>query len=328
MAADRSDTSCSAGTHIPVLLDRVCDLLAPCLQRQPGALLIDATVGMGGHCAALLSRCGQARAIGVDRDPDALLIAGQRLAGFAPRVRLVRGTLGELDEAVRAAGQDPQDRPAAAVVIDLGVSSWQLDTPSRGFSYARDAPLDMRMDPSTVLTAAQIINGYEVDRLRALLWQFGEERWAGRIAAGIVRQRQRQPITRTGELVALIREAIPAAARRTGGHPAKRTFQALRIEVNDELGQLRRGLQQALALLQPQGRCAVLAYHSSEDRIVKHAFAALTRRTAPLDLPVTHDSDPAPARLVTRGGERPDPAEVAANPRARSAHLRCLEMVT
>jgi len=313
--------------HEPVLVDEVCDLLRPALERLSPALVVDATLGLGGHCAAVLGCHPQAVAVGVDRDPQALARAAERLAPFGSRARIIHGTLGTFDASLRAAGWDPATRPVAAAVVDLGVSSFQLDTADRGFSYARDAPLDMRMDPRGGVTAADVVNTYEIARLARLLRENADERWAARIAAAIGHRRQRAAFTGTGELAELVRAAIPAAARREGGNPAKRTFQALRIEVNDELGQLRSGLPQVLAALAPHGRCVVLSYHSGEDRLVKAAFGALTARTMPIGVPLRASADEAPAVLLTRGAVRPSAAETAANPRARSARLRAVERV-
>jgi 16S rRNA (cytosine1402-N4)-methyltransferase len=218
-------------------------------------------------------------------------------------------------------------RRVEGVLFDLGVSSLQLDTPARGFSYARDAPLDMRMDPDRGVTAAEVVNGYPPEELTRVLRDYGEERFAARIAAAIVRERRRAPLTSTARLADLVRDAIPAAARRTGGHPAKRTFQALRIEVNGELAALEAALPAALDVLAPGGRIVVLSYHSLEDRITKRVLVGRARSSAPVALPVEPPGTAPTLRLLTRGAERPGEAEVTANPRAASARLRAAERI-
>jgi 16S rRNA (cytosine1402-N4)-methyltransferase len=309
-------------SHVPVLLDRVVALVAPSLER-PGSVLVDATLGLGGHTEAVLARCPEARVIGIDRDPHALERSQERLAGFGERVTLVHAVYDELADVVAGQGLERVD----GVLFDLGVSSMQLDVRERGFSYAEDAPLDMRMDDSTGATAAEVLNSYPVAELARVLRDYGEERFARRIAERIVRERQVEPFDRSGRLVDLVREAIPAATRRTGGNPAKRTFQALRIEVNDELPALRRALPAAVDALGVGGRVVVMSYHSLEDRLTKRAFAENSRSDAPPDLPVVPDEHQPILRLVTRGAERASAAEVAANPRARSVRLRAAERV-
>ena len=272
--------------HIPVLLERCVQLLTPALTRKhddgTDAVLVDATLGAGGHSERFLTDLPGLRLIGLDRDPNALAIAGARLAGFGDRVQLVRTRYDGIAWALTESGHPHID----GVLFDLGVSSMQLDLAERGFSYSVDAPLDMRMDPDARLTAAEIVNTYDAREIARVLRDFGEERFAGRIADKIVRRRARQPFTTTGELVELLYEAIPAPARRTGGHPAKRTFQALRIAVNSELDSLRAALPAALAALVDGGRIVVMAYQSLEDRIVKHAFstatASRTTRASPI----------------------------------------------
>jgi 16S rRNA (cytosine1402-N4)-methyltransferase len=322
--------STSGYQHVPVLATRIVELLVPALAR-PGAVLVDATLGLGGHAALLLEAAPGARLIGIDRDPEALAIARERLAAWASRIQLVHAVYDELPAVLAAAGIGAGAGGAgsviSAVMFDLGVSSLQLDDGPRGFSYSRDAPLDMRMDQSRGRTAHDVVNGYETGELARVLRTYGEERFARRIAQAIVRERARAPIASTARLAELVREAVPAATRRTGGHPAKRTFQALRIEVNAELQALSRVLPAAVDALAPAGRIAVLAYQSLEDRIVKRTFAAAAHPerdpAVPPDLPVP---PPQPAlRLLTRGAERPPESEVAANPRAASAHLRAAE---
>jgi 16S rRNA (cytosine1402-N4)-methyltransferase len=308
--------------HVPVLLARTLELLSPAVDR-PGAVVVDATLGMGGHSAALLEQFGALRLIGLDRDPQAVAIAGERLAPYADRTTLVHAVYDELTEVLERAGV----RRVQGVLFDLGVSSVQLDEASRGFAYAQDAPLDMRMDQSRGITAAEVVNTYEPTRLARVLRDYGEERFARRIADAVARERAREPFTGTARLAELVRSAIPAATRRTGGHPAKRTFQALRIEVNGELAALERALPAAVDALAVGGRMVVLSYHSLEDRMVKRALVAGATSAAPQGLPVVLPEHEPVLRLLTRGAEEPDPAEVAVNPRAASARLRAAERV-
>jgi len=308
--------------HVPVLLDRVVALMAPPLDR-PGAVFVDATLGLGGHTEAVLEACPQAHAIGIDRDPHALEMARQRLAPYADRVTLVHAVYDEIVDVVADLGHEHVD----AVLFDLGVSSMQLDLRERGFAYAEDAPLDMRMNDTTGLTAADVLNTYPVEELTRILRTYGEEKFARRIAESVVREREREPFTRSARLVELVREAIPAPARRTGGHPAKRTFQALRIEVNDELSVLRRAIPAAMAATGVGGRVVVMSYHSLEDRLVKHAFTEQTRSDLPPDLPFVPEGHEPPLRLVTRGAEKASAAEITENPRAASVRLRAVERV-
>ena len=317
-----------AAAHVPVLLDRVLALLRPALEPRPGSgrddtVLVDATLGLGGHAEAVLRHCPRARLIGIDRDVHALERTRERLAPYGERVSLVHAVYDEIADVLAERGLPFVD----GVLFDLGVSSMQLDLRERGFAYAEDAPLDMRMDDTAGRTAADVLNGYPVHELARILRDYGEERFARRIAEGVVREREREPFTGSARLVELLYRVIPAPARRTGGHPAKRTFQALRIEVNDELGVLRRALPAALEAIGVGGRVVVMSYHSLEDRLVKQAFAAVTRVDVPPDLPfVPPDMEPS-LRLVTRGAERADAAEIAANPRAASVRLRAVERV-
>lgn len=316
--------------HVPVLLDRCVELLTPALRRRhsdgSGAVLVDATVGAGGHAERFLTELPGLRLIGLDRDPGALDIAGARLARFSDRVTLVHtrydGIAGALTESGCAA-----DESVDGILFDLGVSSMQLDRPERGFAYAQDAPLDMRMDPSSPLTAADILNTYDQAALADILHRYGEERFARRIAAQIVRQRARTPFTSTAQLVELLYQAIPAPARRTGGHPAKRTFQALRVAVNDELDTLRRALPAALDALDVAGRIVVLAYQSLEDRIVKRVFADAVASRTPVDLPVELPGHEPLFRSLTHGAERADAAEIERNPRSAAVRLRALQRI-
>jgi 16S rRNA (cytosine1402-N4)-methyltransferase len=309
-------------THVPVLLDRVVALLAPALDHE-GAVMVDATLGLGGHAEAVLARCELARVIGIDRDPDALALAGERLAGFGDRFTGVHAVYDELPAVLEELGLAEVD----AVLFDLGVSSMQLDVRERGFAYAEDAPLDMRMDGSTGPTAADVLNTYPARELTRVLREYGEERFAAKIAAAVVRQREREPFTTSARLVELLYAEIPAPARRTGGHPAKRTFQALRMEVNDELAVLRRAIPAAIDAIRVGGRVVVESYHSLEDRVVKQAFTAVTRSEAPPDLPVVPDELQPAFRLLTRGAERADADQVATNPRAASVRLRAIERI-
>ncbi|MEV7428826.1 MULTISPECIES: 16S rRNA (cytosine(1402)-N(4))-methyltransferase RsmH [unclassified Nocardioides] len=310
----------SAPRHVPVLLDRVVALLQPALDHD-GAVLVDCTLGLGGHTEAVLERCTGARVIGVDRDPEALRRAGERLAPHGDRFTGVHAVYDELPDVLDDLGLASVD----AVLFDLGVSSMQLDVRERGFAYAEDAPLDMRMDGTTGPTAADVLNTYSAGELTRVLRDYGEERFAKKIAHAIVRRRETEPFTTSGPLVELLYAEIPAPARRTGGHPAKRTFQALRMEVNDELAVLRRAIPAAIDAIGVGGRVVVESYHSLEDRLVKQAFTAATRSTVPIDLPfVPEGSEPA-LRLVTRGAEQADEDEIAQNPRAASVRLRAIE---
>ena len=266
------------------------------------------------------------RLIGLDRDPGALDIARARLAPFADRITLVHTRYDGIAAALAESGYAAADS-VDGVLFDLGVSSMQLDQSERGFAYAQDAPLDMRMDPTSGLTAADIVNTYDQAALADILHRYGEERFARRIAGQIVRQRARAPFTSTGQLVELLYQAIPAPARRTGGHPAKRTFQALRIAVNDELDTLRRALPAALGALAVGGRIVVLAYQSLEDRIVKRAFAEAVASRTPVDLPVEFPGHEPRFRSLTHGAERADAAEIERNPRSAAVRLRALKRI-
>lgn len=316
------DQSGAAARHVPVLLDRVVALLEPAL-RDAGAVCVDATLGMGGHSEAVLRRCGLARVIGIDRDPAALALAGERLAVFGDRFVPVHAVYDELPDVLADLGLSAVD----AVLFDLGVSSLQLDSVDRGFAYRTDAPLDMRMDPTRGRTAADVLNTADRAELARILREWGEERFASRIATAIVAVRDRRPFVSSAALVELLYDVIPAPARRTGGHPAKRTFQALRMAVNDELGALQRAIPAAIDAIGVGGRVVVESYHSLEDRLVKRAFAEVSESRVPPDLPfVPAGMEPA-FRLVTRGAERADAAEIDQNPRAASVRLRAIERV-
>ncbi|MFG1908028.1 16S rRNA (cytosine(1402)-N(4))-methyltransferase RsmH [Kribbella sp. NPDC048928] len=307
----------AAERHVPVMLERVVALLAPALAR-PDAVLVDATLGLGGHSEAFLQQFPEVRLIAFDRDPNALRLAGERLAPYEERISFVHAVYDELPRALADLGVPAID----GILFDLGVSSMQLDEADRGFAYSQDAPLDMRMDPTRGTTAADIVNTYSAADLARILFQYGEEKFSRRIADRIVRERAIEPFTNTARLSELVRDAIPQAGKRTGGHPAKRTFQALRIEVNGELDVLRRALPAALGALALHGRIVVMSYHSLEDRITKQAFAPGTKSDVPDDLPVIPAGHEPYLKLLTRGAERPTEEEVAVNPRAASARVR------
>ena len=322
----------SAPAHVPVLRERVLALLTPALGsavgdgpdgNADGDVVVDATVGLGGHAAALLDADPRVRLIGLDRDPQALAVCADRLAPYGPRVRLVHAVYDALPQVLADAGVEA----VAGVLFDLGVSSMQLDADVRGFSYSRDTALDMRMDPTGGPTAADVVNSYSAADLARVLRDYGEERFARRIAGAIVRERAAGPIESSARLAELVRAAIPAATRRVGGHPAKRTFQALRIEVNNELRVLERALPAALDALRLGGRVVVISYHSLEDRLTKRVFAAGATSSAPPDLPVVPASAQPTLRLLTRGAEAPTAEEVADNTRATSARLRAVERI-
>ena len=306
--------------HIPVLRDRILDLLEPALV-EPGSVYVDGTLGMGGHAQAVLERCPNARLVGIDRDHEALALAGERLAAWGDRVTLVHAVYDEVAEVVADLGI----AEVQAALFDLGVSSLQLDEADRGFAYSHDAPLDMRMDQSRGLTAAEVLNSYEAADLERILREYGEERFARKIAAAIVRERQVEPFTTSGRLVDLLKKVVPGKSQKSGGHPGKRTFQALRIQVNAELSAWAAALPAAIDVLAVGGRVAVLSYHSLEDRITKRVFAAGAHSSAPEGLPVELPEHRPYLRLLTRGAEEPSAAEQAANPRSASARLRVAE---
>ena len=307
-------------THVPVMRDRVVALLAPAL-AEPGAVFVDATVGLGGHSAAVLDSIPTCRLVGLDRDTAALEIAAERLAAWADRVTLVHAVYDAMPSVLADLGISS----VQGILFDLGVSSMQLDETDRGFAYSVDAPLDMRMDASRGLTAADVLNTYSVDDLTRVLREYGEERFARRIAERIVAER---PWTTSARLVEVVRESIPMKVQRTSpGNPAKRTFQALRIEVNDELGVLAEAIPAALDCLSVGGRMVVMSYQSLEDRIVKQAFAAGATSSAPHGLPVVPDSMKPWLRLITRGAEKASEAEISSNPRSQSVRVRAVERV-
>lgn len=309
--------------HAPVLLDRCIELLAPALQHD-GAVVVDATLGMGGHSEALLERFPQVRLIGLDRDTDALRIAGERLARFGDRVDLVHTVYDGIADAVSSVGV----RRADGILFDLGVSSLQLDEADRGFAYSKDAPLDMRMDQSAGTTAADIVATYGEGDLRRIFERYGEEKLAGRYARAIIAARQDAPIERSAQLVDILVAATPIAVQRErSGHPAKRVFQALRIEVNGELTVLERALPAALGILPVSGRIVVMSYQSLEDRLVKRVLAEATRSTAPAGLPIEPPEHAPRFRLLTKGAELASDEEKIRNPRATPVRLRAAERV-
>ena len=308
--------------HVPVMLTECVEAL-DAADSVDSAVLVDCTLGLGGHSEALLTRYPKARLLGLDRDPEALARSSARLAPFGERFEAVHAVYDELPDVLAERGI----RRIHGVLFDLGVSSMQLDMRERGFAYAYDAPLDMRMDQTAPLTAYEVVNTYSAGDLTRILRDYGEERFAKRVAHAIVARRERQPIERTGELAELVRESIPAATRRTGGHPAKRAFQALRIEVNGELEVLGRAIPRAVDALAVGGRIAVLSYHSLEDRLVKRVLAAGAESTAPRGMPIAPPGTEPILRLLTRGAQEPTEAEVAANPRAASAKFRAAERV-
>ncbi len=307
--------------HVPVLAQQCMDALAV----RPDGVYVDGTTGGGGHSSLIAQRLDErGRLVCIDRDDDALRAARGRLAGFACRIDFVKSNFTEIDAVLRDLGI-----PAVqGILLDLGVSSYQLDTPERGFSYKNDAPLDMRMDRTQKLTARDVVNGYSEQSLRELIGGYGEERYAGRIAAAIAARRKDRPIETTAELSEIVRAAMPAAARREKQHPAKRTFQAIRIEVNGELSAVQAALDRAVRCLSPGGRLAVISFHSLEDRIVKQTFAQLAKGcVCPKEFPVCVCGRKPQIRLIDKGGVTAGEQELLQNPRARSARLRTAEKI-
>lgn len=305
--------------HTPVLLERTVELLAPALERDR-AILVDATLGMGGHAEAFLTRFPQITLVGIDRDGDALAIAGRRLEQFGDRVRLVHAVYDEIERVLAQLGIPS----VSGILFDLGVSSLQLDRVERGFSYSKDAPLDMRMDASSERTAAFIIATYSELELRRIFYEYGDEKLAPRYASRIVQRREERPIETSADLVDIIIAATPAAAQRAG-HPAKRVFQALRIEVNQELAVLERAIPAAIDALEVGGRMVVLSYQSLEDRIVKREVQRRSVSTAPRGLPVELPEHRPELKLLVRGAELATDDEKVANPRATPVRLRAVE---
>ncbi len=305
-------------SHQPVLLRETIEHL----NLKPNGIYVDCTLGAAGHSTAILAAEPTVRLIGIDQDPQALERASLRLAAYTGQVTLVQDNFRNLERILDGLGIGKVD----GVLMDIGVSSPQLDDADRGFSYQQDAPLDMRMDPNQPIDAKTIVNTYSAEELTKIIKMYGEERWASRISDFIVRERKRAPLETTGELVDLIKRAIPAKARATGPHPARRTFQALRIAVNDELNALQQGLEQAVEVLAAQGRLAVITFHSLEDRIVKNFFQEMLGKCiCPPDFPVCVCGRTPQGRLVTSGPLLPSQEELEDNPRSRSAKLRVLE---
>lgn len=321
MNDDTPNSADADALHIPVMLERCLELLAPALDR-PDAVLVDGTLGLGGHAEAFLRRFPELTLVGIDRDPEALRLAGERLRPFAGRTHLVHAVSDALPTVLADLGLPV----VAGILYDLGVSSMQLDRVDRGFSYARDAALDMRMDPTAPLTAARILAEYDEARLRRIFAEYGEEKLAGRYARRIVDARRATPLTTSAQLVDLLQDATPAAVK-NAGHPAKRVFQALRIEVNAELDVLERTIPAALDALEVGGRIVVLAYQSLEDRIVKRELQTRSASTAPRGLPVELPEHAPEFRLLVRGAELASDAEKSRNPRATPVRLRAAERI-
>ncbi|WP_102161651.1 16S rRNA (cytosine(1402)-N(4))-methyltransferase RsmH [Zhihengliuella halotolerans] len=313
--------------HVPVLLDRCVNLLAPGIEAARSAgrtpVVVDCTLGMGGHSEALLERFEDVHLVGLDRDEQALALAGARLGKYAERTDLVHAVYDEIAEVVRDLGFAVVD----GVLFDLGVSSLQLDERERGFAYSYDAPLDMRMDTSRGQTAADVVNSATHGELARIIRTWGEDKFAGRIASAVVRARDEQPLETTGRLVEVIRTVVPAGAARTAGHPAKRTFQALRIAVNEELDVLERALPAAMSVTSMGGRVVVMSYHSLEDKITKRFFQTGSTSSAPVGFPVELEEHKPRFRTLTKGTEKPTADEIAENPRAASAKLRAVERI-
>ena len=313
--------------HLPVMRDRVVDLLAPALEAAAAAgrtpIAVDGTLGMGGHTQAMLERFPTLRVVGIDRDPRALEMAAERLGALAERLVPFHGTYDEVPAALAEAGVAKAD----AALYDLGVSSYQLDDRERGFAYSYDAPLDMRMDTTARLSAATLVAELDEAELRRIIRLYGEERFASPIARAIVRARDEAPIETTGRLVEVIRSAVPVSAGAKGGHPAKRTFQALRIAVNEELDILDAAVPAILDALEIGGRLVVMSYHSLEDRIAKRHISAWAASTAPPGFPVVLPEHEPVVKVLTRGTEKPTSREIAENRRASSAKVRAVEKI-
>ncbi|CAB4662467.1 MAG: 16S rRNA (cytosine(1402)-N(4))-methyltransferase RsmH [Actinobacteria bacterium] len=307
--------------HISVMLDRCIDLLTPSIQATQNPVVVDATLGLGGHSEALLEKFPQLTLIGIDRDPEALALATARLSKYAGRFLPVHAVYDEILEVITSLGF----KKVNGILFDLGISSMQVDESERGFSYSIEAPLDMRMDRSQGQSAADLVNNASRDELIRILRQYGEERFAPRIVDAIIRERELKPLNSTSFLAELVKENIPAATRRTGGNPAKRTFQALRIAVNDELGALTRALPDSMSALVVGGRLVVMSFQSLEDKIVKELFVKSTTSGTPRGLPVEIPELAAKFALVIKSSEKATDSEVETNPRAQSVRLRAIE---
>lgn len=308
--------------HVPVLLAQCLDLLAPALER-PGATLVDATLGLGGHTEAVLQRFPGVNVVGFDRDASAREFAAQRLQPYSDRLTIIAAEFDRMTDELHARGITS----VQGILMDLGVSSMQLDQRERGFAYSYDAPLDMRMDQTSGMTAAELLATAATEELTRIVREYGEERYAAKIARAIVDQRGKEPLQTSADLVALLQRTVPQRSQRTGGHPAKRTFQALRIAVNDELGCLARALPQVLGLTALHGRAVVMSYHSLEDRMVKKTFAKAVQADVPPDMPVIPRDARPQFTLLTRGAEVASETEIAINPRAASVRLRAVERI-
>ena len=308
--------------HISVSLDRCIELLSPAISNSASPVFVDATLGLGGHSFEMLNRFPNLTLVGIDRDKAAIEKANARLSQFGNRVHIAHSVFNHFEEVVKSFGFDQID----GALFDLGVSSMQLDQTERGFSYSQDAPLDMRMDQSQGVTAAEIVNGWSHGEIARILKVYGEEKFAARIADFIIREREIAPINSTNKLANLVKSAIPAAARRTGGNPAKRTFQALRIAVNNELEVIEQALPQALELLKVGGRLVVLSFQSLEDRITKEAFSQVTKSTSPKYLPFELPGHEVKFKLIAKGEAASD-LEISENSRAQSVRIRAVERV-
>lgn len=307
-------------SHRSVLLDECIEAL----DIKPDGIYVDGTAGGGGHSLEIVKRLKGGRLIAIDRDDAAIAAAGERLRDYADRVTFVRNNFSSVADVCRMLGIDKID----GILLDLGVSSYQLDTVERGFTHNADAPLDMRMDRRSELDAYTVVNTYSADELKRVIWNWGEERFAPKIAAAIVRRREQKPIKTTGELVDIIKSAIPAAAREGGHHPAKRTFQAIRIEVNGELDAIEPTIRSATDLLAPGGRIAIITFHSLEDRIVKQTYADLASGcNCPRSLPVCVCGRKPQVSVLTRKPILPGEREIEENPRSRSAKLRVAQKI-
>lgn len=308
-------------SHVSVMLERCVSLLAPAIERSENPVVVDATLGLGGHTASLLAKFSKLSVIGIDRDAEAIKYAKLQLSSFGERFMSVHSTFDEIQNCIEGFGYVKVD----GILFDLGISSMQVDEADRGFSYSKEAPLDMRMDRSQARTAADLINFAERDELVLILRKYGEERFATRIVDSILRRRTISPLNSTSELAALVKESIPAATRRTGGNPAKRTFQALRIAVNDELEVLSRAIPASMTALSVGGRLVVMSFQSLEDRIVKNYFSAATQSLTPRELPIEIPSLAAKFKLVVKSSETASADELETNSRSQSVRLRAIE---
>jgi 16S rRNA (cytosine1402-N4)-methyltransferase len=308
--------------HVPVALDRALEVLGASL-TEPGAVFVDCTLGLGGHTEAFLTRFPNIHVVAIDRDPQAIALAGERLAPFADRIDFVNTTYDNIDEAIEELGIEKVD----AILLDLGVSSMQLDERERGFAYSYEAPLDMRMDASKGKTAAEVVNSYSEENLARIFFEYGEERYSKAIAKAIVTARTEQPFVKSTELAALIAKVVPFIPGKSSGHPAKRVFQALRIEVNEELDVLKATMPRAIHALKVGGRILVMSYHSLEDRIVKQALVAASTSSAPIDLPIELPEHAPQLRLLTKGAEPATAEEIERNPRSASVKIRAAEKI-